>query len=102
MKFTDGKNDYKDNYVPYAPVNTIFGSAAYNHNIGKWNLEYNLRCRGVGRIYWNEENDARQPMYALLGASFTAPLLQRVSLHFVRIELCAAWQSQDLRPDRQV
>lgn len=74
VKFTDGKNDYKDNYVPYAPVNTIFGSAAYNHNIGKWNLEYNLRCRGVGRIYWNEENDARQPMYALLGASITARL----------------------------
>lgn len=73
MRYRDGKDNYKGRFVPYAPTNTVFVSGAYTHNAGAaWSLTYNLRCRGVGHIYWNEANDARQPFYALLGASVTA------------------------------
>ncbi len=73
VQFVDGASDYRGKYVPYAPVNTLFGSVSYTHPItDKWHLAYNLRCRGVGHIYWNEANDSRQPMYALMGASVTA------------------------------
>lgn len=73
VRFVDGENDYKGNYVPYAPRNTLFGSVVFNHQVGRdWRFTYNLNCRAVGSIYWNEENSARQPMYALLGASFMA------------------------------
>ncbi len=73
LRFVDGENDYRNHYVPYAPSNTLFASATYSHSVGsRWSLEYNLNTRGVGRIYWNEENDASQPFYAQLGASVTA------------------------------
>ena len=73
LRFVDGENDYRNHYVPYAPSNTLFASATYSHSVeSRWALEYNLNTRGVGRIYWNEENDASQPFYAQLGASVTA------------------------------
>ena len=73
VRFTNGGVSYKNNYVPYAPQNTLFASGAYKHRVtDRFTLEYSLRCRGVGRIYWNEENDRRQPFYALMGASLTA------------------------------
>ena len=74
VRFVDGSSDYKGKYLPYAPVNTLFGSAEYTHRVSdnKIALTYNLNCRGVGRIYWNEDNSVRQPMYALLGASVKA------------------------------
>lgn len=73
LKFVDGANDYKGNYVPYAPVNTLFTSVEYHHPVSSdVELGYNLNCRGVGRIYWNELNTERQKMYGLLGVSVTA------------------------------
>lgn len=73
VRFTDGDNDYKNKYVPYAPSNTLFASATYSHDIApRWTMEYNVNARGVGRVYWNEENDASQPFYVQLGASVTA------------------------------
>lgn len=70
LRFKDGENDYKGNYVPYAPVNTIFGSASYSHPAGRnIKMKYDVNCRGIGRIYWNESNSQRQTLYALLGAS---------------------------------
>lgn len=73
VRFFDGEKDYRGNYVPYAPVNTIFASVLYTHPVAKrWELTYNVNCRAVGRIYWNEDNLLQQPMYALLGASVTA------------------------------
>lgn len=72
-RYIDGSDNYRGNHVPYAPLNTLFASAAYTHNIaGDWRLTYNLNCRGVGRIYWNEANSISQPFYALLGASVVA------------------------------
>ena len=72
-KYVDGVNDYKGKYVPYAPQNTLFLSAAYSHKIGQsWTMMYDVNMRGIGRIYWNEANDASQPFYVLPGASVKA------------------------------
>lgn len=71
--YLDGDDDFSGKYVPYAPQHTLFLSAAYTHSIGRdWSMTYNARLRGVGRIYWNEANDAWQNFYALPGASITA------------------------------
>lgn len=70
LRFTDGGVDYKNKYVPYAPVNTLFGSVSYTHPAGSdIEMSYNLNCRGIGRVYWNEANSVDQPLYALLAAS---------------------------------
>lgn len=72
LRFVDGDDDYKGNYVPYAPRNTIFGSVIFTHPVGdNWKFSYNANCRAVGPIYWNESNTVRQRLYALLGASVT-------------------------------
>lgn len=71
--YIDGNDNYRGKYVPYAPQHTLFLSGAFNHGVGKdWKLTYNVNMRGVGRIYWNEANDASQPFYAQLGASVRA------------------------------
>ncbi len=73
VEFVNGNNDYKGNYVPYAPSNTLFASVAYTHSIGEdWRMAYNLNCRTVGPIYWDESNTVKQSMYSLLGASVVA------------------------------
>lgn len=73
VRFTDGADNYAGKYIPYAPVNTLFGSAEFNHMVGdRVKLTYNLNCRGIGRIYWNEANTERQSLYGLLGASVSA------------------------------
>lgn len=72
-RYIDGDNNFKGNHVPYAPENTLFLSAAYNHTLPcDWKLSYDLNYRGVGRIYWNEANDVCQPYYGQFGASVNA------------------------------
>ena len=73
VEFVNGTDDYSGNYVPYAPQNTIFASAAYTHPLkGDWRLTYNFNCRAIGPIYWNESNTVKQSIYSLLGASVIA------------------------------
>lgn len=72
-RYVDRGVDYRGNYVPYAPSNTLFLSGTFNHGAGKrWEMVYGLNMRGVGRIYWNEANTESQNFYAQLGASVTA------------------------------
>lgn len=71
-RFNNGLVDCKGNHVPYAPMNTLFASLTYATDINtSWltGIEVNANCRGVGRIYWDEENTAKQPFYALAGLS---------------------------------
>lgn len=73
LRFVDGADNYRGKTVPYAPQNTLFASTAYSHSAGSLvKMTYNLNCRGVGRIYWNESNTDRQNFYALMGASVKA------------------------------
>ena len=72
VEFNDGKNDYKGKRIPYAPRNTMFAGVTYRQPLNEnWadGLLFNLNCRGVGPIYWNEDNSVKQQFYALLGAS---------------------------------
>ncbi|MBO4943701.1 MAG: TonB-dependent receptor [Muribaculaceae bacterium] len=75
VDFFNGKTSYKGKRVPYAPQSTLFAGITYtedfqNRIIDK--ITVNAGCRGVGDIYWNEDNLHRQPFYALLQGSVTA------------------------------
>lgn len=73
VRFVDGNDDFKGNYVPYAPSHTLSARVGYTHRItDNWHMDYNMDVRGVGRIYWNEANTVSQPFYAQLGASVVA------------------------------
>lgn len=83
IKFNNNRQDFSDNYVPYAPQNTIFASATYSIDLNcNWisSIILDANIRATGKIYWNEANsiiDANtgqekafyQPMYALIGCS---------------------------------
>ena len=70
--YDDGHNDFSGKYIPYAPQHTMFIGANYIQPLRlSWadRIAFNINCRGVGQIYWNEENTVKQPFYSLIGAS---------------------------------
>lgn len=77
VKFNDGIHDYSGNYIPYAPMHTMFLQCAVRKDLNRgWidAIEIDANMRGVGKIYWNEDNSLSQPFYSLLGGSATARL----------------------------
>ncbi|MDD6778110.1 MAG: TonB-dependent receptor [Bacteroidales bacterium] len=71
IEFNNGKQDFANNFIPYAPQSTIFAAANYRIPVGtEWlrHIVLGADVSGAGRIYWNEENDISQSLYALLGA----------------------------------
>lgn len=73
-KYNNGIIDCKGNHIPYAPENTMFLSATYSPSIRHGfltGIDFTVDCRGVGQIYWNEENTEKQNFYATLGMSVT-------------------------------
>lgn len=84
VEFNNGKSDYSGKFIPYAPQNTIFASAAYNIQLKKRALRYispSLSATGTGKIYWNEENSAAQNLYFRLNASVKLSF-NKISLNF--------------------
>lgn len=82
IDFNDGMGDYAGNYIPYAPQHTLHGLVMAQYKIDKKWLEafsFSARVNVVGPVYWNEQNDCKQDMYALLGAN--------VSLYWKYIQL---------------
>lgn len=74
--------NFKGNYVPYAPQHTAFASVQYSQPLPMWwfnRIDFAVNGRGVGPIYWNEQNSLKQNFYALLGASIRLQM-QKVSL----------------------
>lgn len=72
--FNDGMGDYSGNIIPYAPQHTAHVLCAVDYRIGKKWLEHiglTIKGDGIGRIYWNEQNDVWQPFYGLLGATLS-------------------------------
>lgn len=70
VRFDDGRNNYKDKFVPYAPQNTLFLSANYLLKFSdRMSLNLNASLSSTGKIYWNEENSECQPFYSVLDAS---------------------------------
>ena len=72
--YNDGRNDYKGNYVPFAPMHNISASSEYTHSIGKTlrTITVGINTTALGRIYWTERNDKYQDFYALLNAHVKA------------------------------
>ncbi|MFI3306457.1 MAG: TonB-dependent receptor [Rikenellaceae bacterium] len=71
-EYDDNEEDYAGNYVPYAPQQTIYGSATYTIPAGGRKverIEIEATTNGAGQIYWREDNSYSQPLYALLGGS---------------------------------
>lgn len=74
-EYNDGKADYRHCHVPYAPVNTVNAAIYYETSLPGVHVDrlvVGATTRGVGTIYWNEDNSARQPLYATLGLSVAA------------------------------
>ena len=72
VEFRSGKSDYAGQYVPYAPQHTAAARANYEIEIPTRWLEkiiLGVGYKGVGPIYWNEENTLRQDYYSLLDGS---------------------------------
>jgi len=83
ISFKDGENDYSEKYVPHAPQNTVAINGEYYFNFNKKlidRLTFQIDWRGVGKIYWSENNNLFQPFYGLTGASV---LLKKGGLTFV-------------------
>ncbi len=72
--FIVNETNYANNRLPYAPAHTLFASSTYRQPLPfrVHTIEFTLSGRGVGRIFWNEENSLSQPFYAQLSASVTA------------------------------
>ena len=72
IDFYDGKEDFSGKFIPYAPQNTIFASANYRFDVNKGpfkHIDIGVNTRTAGKIYWNEQNNVHQNLYALLGAT---------------------------------
>ena len=71
-KYESGDSDYSGKVLPFAPRETYSANVAYNLPVPAsfaTSLVLNVGWRGVGRIYWNEENTLSQPFYSLWSAS---------------------------------
>ncbi|MCM1110113.1 MAG: TonB-dependent receptor [Clostridium sp.] len=66
VRFYNGKDDFAGKRVPYAPRHTLFAGLTYGSNLRCWidRIEATASIRGVGSIYWDEENTSRQGFYA--------------------------------------
>jgi len=74
-KFFNGISDFKGKKLPYAPQNTLFLQALWSKRVAeRIRLTADVNMRGVGKIYWNEENTEWQDFYCLLGASLSCDI----------------------------
>jgi outer membrane receptor protein involved in Fe transport len=70
-KTTYTRADYKGKYIPYAPQNTLSGSASYEHTFKNALIDHvmaTVQYTGVGKIYWTEANDIAQNFYSQVNA----------------------------------
>ena len=74
VRFFDGLQDHAGKRVPYAPSNTLFVQPVFSIRTSSLRnncILIDASLRGVGKIYWNEENTLWQPFYMRLGAGVT-------------------------------
>lgn len=64
--------DYKDKKVPYVPMHTFAANADYRFDVAPQGMLRSVtvgaNVTGLGKIYWDEENEYSQKIYAVLGA----------------------------------
>ncbi len=76
-EFSNGKNDFSGNRVPYAPASTLFLGLTYQKSFTHHAIDMvtaNINTRGFGNIYWDEANSLSQPFSMLLAASVRADM----------------------------
>ncbi len=69
--------NYTGKHIPYSPQNTISASISYKFNIQKkllQNIVPSIQYKGIGKIYWNDENSLSQSLYSLVSASITVTM----------------------------
>lgn len=72
--YNDGKQDYKDKYLMYYPINCLSLTADYLLRIDNDlldNINFAVSYLGVGDIYFNQPNTIKQSYYSLLNADIT-------------------------------
>ncbi len=79
--YNDGRNNYKDKFVPFVPRNTASASILWSKEIsGKFltGMDAFLQYTGAGKIYWTEKNDVSQSYYSVLNGSvsFKFPIFE--------------------------
>jgi outer membrane receptor protein involved in Fe transport len=61
--------DYNGHFLPYVPRHTLSANASKNFRIKNSkvldNIRINILYRGNGDIFWDEENENKQPFYGL-------------------------------------
>lgn len=69
--FNNGRENLSGKRVPYAPQNTLFAGLTYSLPLPRFidEITFNANMRGIGSIYWDEQNTRRQPFYILAGGS---------------------------------
>ena len=69
--YPDGNTNYRGSFIPYVPQHTLMAGADWNVPLKdeRYALTLHADVRGVGPLYWDEENSVRQDFYALLNAS---------------------------------
>ena len=73
----DGKRvledrDFKDKYVPFAPMHTLRLSASYSIDLtSRSKLAFGADYTGLGKVYFTEANDVSQKFYGLLNGRIT-------------------------------
>ena len=64
--------DYKDKKVPYVPMHTFAANADYRFDVAPQGMLRSVtvgaNVTGLGKIYWDEENEYSQKIYAVLVA----------------------------------
>lgn len=61
--------DYSGNFLPLVPRHTFSIVASYPWKINRWGwdkLVWNAHYRGLGKLFWNEDNRAAQSFYQTL------------------------------------
>ncbi len=70
--YNNGKEDFKGNYIPYAPQHTLSLGLQYNKQLHNCRIIDQIfasaQCNGTGKIYWDESNDLSQPFYVIVNA----------------------------------
>ncbi|MBQ4420838.1 MAG: TonB-dependent receptor [Bacteroidales bacterium] len=73
-EYNDNKEDYKNKYMPYYPLNTLSVCADYYWLMDSKYLDMIDLCltyQGLGRIYFNQQNTLYQKYYNLLSLDLT-------------------------------
>lgn len=71
--YFNGRQDFRGKTVPYAPAHTLYIQGIWTVPLrgALHSLLLSADCRGVGPVYWDDDNSRKQPFYILPGVALT-------------------------------